>query len=65
MPCSTMVVRFAVNEVVVGSSPTGAVRRLTFWQFFGFCPNKNPSGTPNPPDLATWAIVSEKLKSRG
>lgn len=25
LPCSTMVVRFAVNEGVVGSSPTGAV----------------------------------------
>jgi hypothetical protein len=30
LPCSTMVVRFAVNEVVVGSSPTGAV--LAGWQ---------------------------------
>lgn len=26
MPCSTTVVHFAVNEVVVGSNPTGAVR---------------------------------------
>lgn len=44
MPCSTMVVRFAVNEVVVGSSPTGAVRRLTRVTIASlalFWPNKN------------------------
>lgn len=30
MPCSSMVERSAVNGVVVGSSPTGAVKRSNY-----------------------------------
>ena len=40
MPCSTTVVQDAVNIEVVGSNPTGAVRRLTVSydaSFAGFC----------------------------
>ena len=45
MPCSTTVVQDAVNIEVVGSNPTGAVRRLTVScdaSFGGSEPNKNP-----------------------
>ena len=47
MPCSSMVERSAVNGVVVGSSPTGAVykcrrlTRVTIASLALFWPNKN------------------------
>lgn len=69
MPCSSMVERSAVNGVVVGSSPTGAVyrcrrlTRVTMPVLRGSAPNKNPAFVfPNPTDSVRVVVVSENLK---